>query len=98
MGRLRAIGCNQHLRAARPSPYPLPGVPGRGRKTHNASVRHLQFVAAITFGVALVIALQSYQFGHSNHNVYLLDAMRRLDPELLKNDWWTTQTLQYHAL
>src|SRR3954466_14742510 len=52
---------------------------------------------AVLFGVALTIAMQGYQFGKSNHTVYLLDAMRHASPELLKNDWFTTQTLQYHA-
>src|SRR5690349_2654266 len=52
---------------------------------------------AVLFGVALTIAMQGYQFGKSNHTVYLLDAMRHASPELLKNDWFATQTLQYHA-
>jgi hypothetical protein len=28
--------------------------------------------------------------------VYLVDALRRLDPSLLRNDWWANSTLQYH--
>src|SRR5215217_4086498 len=51
----------------------------------------------VLFGVALTIAMQGYQFGKSNHTVYLLDAMRHASPDLLKNDWFATQTLQYHA-
>jgi hypothetical protein len=53
---------------------------------------------AIAFGVALTLFMQGYQFGRSNHTVYLLDALRRVEPGLLQNDWFTTQTLQYHAV
>jgi hypothetical protein len=28
--------------------------------------------------------------------VYLVDALRRIDPSLLRNDWWANSTLQYH--
>src|SRR5678816_3341797 len=52
----------------------------------------------IAFAIALNFAVQSYQFGYSNHTVYLLDALHRVHPELLRNDWFTTQTFQYHAL
>src|SRR4051794_41380200 len=53
---------------------------------------------AVAFACALTLCVQGYQFGQSNHTVYLLDPLRRAHPELLKNDWFTTQTLQYHAL
>lgn len=57
-------------------------------------------------GTALSLALcgaiwlvpAGYQFGRSNHTVYLLDAYRRADPTLLARDWFATQTLQYHGL
>src|SRR5688572_1996975 len=52
----------------------------------------------IAFAVLLHLSVHGYQFGQSNHTVYLLDAMRHADPALLKNDWFTTQTFQYHAL
>ncbi len=39
-----------------------------------------------------------YQFGRGNHAVYLLDALRRVDPSLLQRDWFTTQTFQYHVI
>src|ERR1044071_2198611 len=39
-----------------------------------------------------------YQFGGSNHTVYLVEALRINDPSLLKNDWWATATLQYHGV
>lgn len=55
-------------------------------------------VLLITIGCAVTLALGGYQFGQSNHTVYLLDALRRANPEVLANDWFTTQTLQYHAL
>jgi hypothetical protein len=57
----------------------------------------LEASLAVLFGVALTIAMQGYQFGTSNHTVYLLDAMRHADPRLLRHDWFSTQTLQYHA-
>lgn len=54
--------------------------------------------AAIAMGCALTLAIYGYQFGHSNHTVYLIDALRQNDPTLLANDWFTTHTLQYHAI
>jgi len=58
----------------------------------------LNVALAITFAIALNFLLQGYQFGESNHTVYLLDALHRTHPELLSRDWFTTQTFQYHAL
>ncbi|MEM8872845.1 MAG: DUF6798 domain-containing protein [Planctomycetota bacterium] len=58
----------------------------------------LQTVAVIAFGVFVSYAVRGYQFGLSNHQVYLLDALRINDPALLQNDWWTANTLQYHWL
>jgi hypothetical protein len=52
---------------------------------------------AVLFGVALTLAMQGYQFGRSNHTVYLIDGLRHAHPELLANDWFATRTLQYHA-
>jgi hypothetical protein len=52
---------------------------------------------AVAFGVALTLAMQGYQFGRSNHTVYLIDALRHASPHLLRNDWFATQTLHYHA-
>ena len=54
--------------------------------------------AAVSLGALVTLTMHGYQFGESNHTVYLLDAMRRASPELLANDWFTTQTLQYHAI
>jgi hypothetical protein len=51
----------------------------------------------IGFGVLLTRFMQGYQFGGSNHTVYFLDALRQAHPDLLQNDWFVTQTLQYHA-
>lgn len=48
--------------------------------------------------MALTLSIRGYQFGRGNHTVYLLSALRRLDPDLLRNDWFTSQTLQYHAV
>lgn len=58
----------------------------------------LNAALAILFAVALNWCMQGYQFGESNHTVYLLDALHRTRPELLNRDWFTTQTFQYHAL
>src|SRR5437764_13861490 len=51
----------------------------------------------ILFGAALTLSVHGFQFGGGNHNVYLLDALHR-STGLLANDWFTTQTLQYHAV
>lgn len=52
----------------------------------------------VTFGTIVTLSIHGYRFGEGNHTIYLLDALRRTDPQLLRNDWFTTQTLQYHAL
>src|SRR6185503_4677366 len=59
---------------------------------------NLPAVLAVLLGVVITFAIQGYQFGKSNHTVYLLDAMHRAWPEVLAKDWYTTQTLQYHPL
>ena len=51
---------------------------------------------SVTLGVLLTLVVRGYRFGESNHAVYLVDAVRRLDPSLLQNDWWAQSTLQYH--
>ena len=53
--------------------------------------------AALVIGSCLTLAVTGYQFGRSNHLVYLPDPLHRFDPSLLANDWFTTQTLQYHS-
>ncbi|MFN4242636.1 MAG: DUF6798 domain-containing protein [Tepidisphaerales bacterium] len=55
-------------------------------------------VLAVLLGGLIWLVLAGYQFGRSNHTVYLLDAYRRAEPELLARDWFATQTLQYHGL
>ena len=55
-------------------------------------------VAAVAFASVLMLAMQGYQFGKSNHTVYLIDALRHASPNLLASDWFATQTLQYHAV
>jgi hypothetical protein len=57
----------------------------------------LAAVLCVAFGVALTLAMQGYQFGKSNHTVYLIDALRHTHPGTLDHDWFATQTLQYHA-
>jgi hypothetical protein len=58
---------------------------------------HLPRLLVIVLGTAITLCIRGYQFGESNHAVYLLDALRHLDPQLLANDWWTRSTLQYHV-
>jgi hypothetical protein len=57
----------------------------------------LSNLLALTIGVVMTFCVCGYQFGKSNHTVYLLDATHRSYPNLLDNDWFTTQTFQYHA-
>ena len=52
---------------------------------------------AVAWGIAITLVLGFYQFGKSNHTVYLLDALHRMNPQALAGDWYTTQTFQYHA-
>jgi hypothetical protein len=50
----------------------------------------------LLLGIALTLTLRGYQFGGGNHTVYMIAPLREVHPELLANDWWTTNTLQYH--
>src|SRR5436190_208190 len=52
---------------------------------------------ALGIGVSITLCIYGYQFGRSNHTIYLLDALHRSDPKILARDWFTTQTFQYHA-
>jgi hypothetical protein len=52
---------------------------------------------AVLLGCCITLTIRGYQFGQSNHTVYLLSALRFNDANLLANDWFTTQTLQYHG-
>jgi hypothetical protein len=53
-------------------------------------------IAAIVLGVLVTLSVYGYRFGTENHSVYLLEAIRRTQPPQLQNDWFTTQTIQYH--
>jgi hypothetical protein len=57
----------------------------------------LSTLTALCIGVVTTLCVCGYQFGKSNHTIYLLDSFRRTHPEYLVNDWFTTQTFQYHA-
>jgi hypothetical protein len=57
----------------------------------------VESITAILLGIAVTYIVYGYQFGTSNHTVYLLSALRESNPQLLARDWFTTQTLQYHA-
>src|SRR5438552_4768344 len=52
---------------------------------------------ALAIGIAITLCVYGYQFGRSNHTIYLLDALHRSDSKILARDWFTTQTFQYHA-
>ena len=53
---------------------------------------------AVTIGCVLMLCVYGYQFGRSNHGVYLLDGIHKADPTIFAHDWYTTQTFQYHAI
>jgi hypothetical protein len=53
---------------------------------------------SICLGVVVTLCVYGYQFGRGNHAVYLLDAIREAHPPALQNDWFTTQTFQYHVV
>jgi hypothetical protein len=54
-------------------------------------------IFSLVFGAVFTLIVSGYQFGRGNHTVYLLDGLRVVNPQLLRNDWFVTQTLQYHA-
>jgi len=51
----------------------------------------------ILFGVIATMTVCGYEFAHGDHTVYLVEPLHLAHPELLRNDWFTTQTLQYHS-
>lgn len=53
---------------------------------------------AILLGSAITLSLRGYQFGQSNHTLYLLEALKKTWPDLFQHDWYVTQTLQYHII
>jgi hypothetical protein len=53
---------------------------------------------AVCIGCVLMLCVYGYQYGRSNHGVYLLDGIHKADPAIFANDWYTTQTFQYHAI
>src|SRR4051794_26094399 len=57
----------------------------------------LASLLALSIGMAITLCVYGYQFGRSNHTIYLLAALHESNPPVLARDWFTTQTLQYHA-
>lgn len=54
---------------------------------------------AVASVVALAFALSfGLNFGIGNQLMYLSSALRRVDPTLLRRDWFVTQTTQYHLV
>ena len=68
------------------------------REPSRARFDALGIAFAVLFGVVMSLCVEGYQFGKSNHTVYLLDALRKTQPQLLANDWFTTQTLRSRSL
>ena len=66
------------------------------RSSFTLSPGHLVTLSSLALGVGITLAVRGYRFGESNHAVYLVEALRRIDPSLLRNDWWANSTLQYH--
>ena len=55
-------------------------------------------LAAILAAAALMLAVTGYSFGGGNHEVYLLEPLRRAGLATFGNDWFVHDTLQYHGL
>jgi hypothetical protein len=51
----------------------------------------------LLIGISITYLVGGYQFGLSNHTVYLIDPLRENNAQILANDWWATSTLQYHG-
>src|SRR4051812_34850472 len=51
----------------------------------------------LLIGIGFTLLIGGYQFGLSNHTVYLIEPLRQNNPRLLANDWFATSTLQYHG-
>src|SRR5436190_23958741 len=49
-------------------------------------------------GMSISLLIGGYQYGLSNHTVYLVEPLRENNPQILQNDWWATSTLQYHSV
>ena len=47
--------------------------------------------ASVAYGVTF-----GFNYGVNNQTGYMLPALRRLDPSVLAQDWYTAQTLTYH--
>ncbi len=63
-----------------------------------SSDRLFSTLAVLACGLSLSLIIDGYSFGQSNHGVYLLDSLRISDPTLLRRDWFTANTLQYHLI
>jgi hypothetical protein len=79
------------------SPAPADAAPITAPQPARAQVPWRDLLL-ILLGGALTLAIYGYRFGEGNHTIYLLDALRGTDAQLLRNDWFATQTLQYHAV
>ena len=51
----------------------------------------------LLIGISITYLVGGYQFGLSNHTVYLIEPLRQNNSQILANDWWATSTLQYHG-
>ena len=55
-------------------------------------------LAAVLAAASLMLAVTGYSFGGGNHEVYLLEPLRRAGLASFGADWFVHDTLQYHGL
>lgn len=58
---------------------------------------HWLAVGALALFIAIANGL-TFGDSRSNQSVYLIEGLRRVHPDLWANDWWATQTTQYHVV
>lgn len=66
-------------------------MPSRFEKLKNTLEIAVALVASLCFG-----ASYGYSYGLDNQVVYMLGALRLLDPTILNQDWLATKTTHYH--
>src|SRR5438046_10748848 len=61
--------------------------------TNRAQARgSLSTLLALAIGVSITLCVYGYQFGRSNHTVYLLLALPQTEPPILACAWFVTTT------
>ena len=64
---------------------------------HGALRAILEGSLAVVLSAAFALRF-GFNYGTDNQTSYLLSALQRFDPELLRNDWLTSHTTDYHPL